>query len=234
MKRCDTDYARGSARWSVQATPEGARPVKRDLDALHARAVAGDREARDEFCRRVFIVLCRQRRGRPIELDADLVDESIVDAVMKLWHEPERYDPNLGNPITFAKKICHDCLVDRIRKSVSRRAHETTQRIDFGSRGCASAEVNPEVRLLAEEAARETHRRRFAVCRTADERAFVEALFGSTIEEAENALGIAHLPADARKGQLRRVVKRLHERAERADRNRRRLRRGARRKKRRR
>ena len=96
----DARLAMAVARWQEEALAEIYR--------RHAGAVVGLAK------RRIF--------------DAVLAEEVTQEVFVRLWREPERYDPTRGSLRTFLLSVTHGRAIDILRSEMSRRAREERSR----------------------------------------------------------------------------------------------------------
>lgn len=60
--------------------------------------------------------------------DAVLAEEVTQEVFVRLWREPERYDPARGSLRTFLLSVTHGRAIDLLRSETSRRAREERSR----------------------------------------------------------------------------------------------------------
>lgn len=117
---------------SSRARPgPGPTPVISDLsaasDASLAMAVARwQQEALAEIYRRhagaVFSL------ARRLLYEASLAEEVTQEVFVRLWREPERFDPGRGSLRTFLLSMAHGRAIDLLRSERSRKAREERSR----------------------------------------------------------------------------------------------------------
>jgi RNA polymerase sigma-70 factor (ECF subfamily) len=56
--------------------------------------------------------------------DRSLAEELVQEVFIRLWHEPERYDPGRGTLRSFLMATVHSRAIDVVRSESSRRARE--------------------------------------------------------------------------------------------------------------
>ncbi|HTW06278.1 MAG TPA: sigma-70 family RNA polymerase sigma factor [Acidimicrobiales bacterium] len=96
----DTNLAMAVARWHEDALAEIYR--------RHAGAVFG-------LARRLLV-------------DRALAEEVTQEVFVRLWQQPERYDPARGTLRTFLLSVAHGRAIDLLRSEASRRAREERSR----------------------------------------------------------------------------------------------------------
>jgi RNA polymerase sigma-70 factor (ECF subfamily) len=94
---------------------------------LAARLVAGDeaalRDAYREFAGPVFGLAAR------VIGDDTLAEEVVQDVFVRLWEQPDRFDPARGRLRSFLLAMAHSRAVERVRAEDSqRRRHEAARR----------------------------------------------------------------------------------------------------------
>jgi DNA-directed RNA polymerase specialized sigma24 family protein len=168
-----------------------SRETKRVLDRLHARVLAGDDEALNEFCRRVFTQARGQLVAKTPQEDRDLIETAVDNALLRYVLQPGRYDPSRGHPIPFFKKIAMDSLIDMRRLRRRRSVHEVTVGLDFpGVSGKADPALPDGERQI--HLAEQRHLL-MSAARSDQERAFVTAWReGSTTAELAQILSLHH------------------------------------------
>jgi RNA polymerase sigma-70 factor (ECF subfamily) len=60
--------------------------------------------------------------------DGVLAEEVTQEVFVRLWREPERYDPTRGSLRTFLLSVTHGRAIDILRSEMSRRAREERSR----------------------------------------------------------------------------------------------------------
>jgi RNA polymerase sigma-70 factor (ECF subfamily) len=63
--------------------------------------------------------------ARRVLLDAAEAEDVVQEVFLRLWREPERFDPERGSLRSFLLAQAHGRAVDAVRSSSSRRARET-------------------------------------------------------------------------------------------------------------
>ena len=96
----DASLAMAVARWQEEALAEIYR--------RHAGAVFG--------------------LAKRLIFDAVLAEEVTQEVFVRLWREPERYDPTPGSLRTFLLSVTHGRAIDILRSEMSRRAREERSR----------------------------------------------------------------------------------------------------------
>jgi RNA polymerase sigma-70 factor (ECF subfamily) len=96
----DASLAMAVARWQEEALAEIYR--------RHAGAVFG--------------------LAKRLMFDAVLAEEVTQEVFVRLWREPERYDPARGPLRTFLLSVTHGRAIDVLRSEMSRRAREERSR----------------------------------------------------------------------------------------------------------
>jgi RNA polymerase sigma-70 factor (ECF subfamily) len=94
--------------------------------ALAARLVAGDeqalRDAYREHAPAVHGLACK------VTLNPTLAEDVTQDVFVRLWEQPERFDPTRGSMRSFLLAMTHSRAVERVRAEDSvRRRHEAAQ-----------------------------------------------------------------------------------------------------------
>lgn len=131
-------------------------------------------------------------------------EEIVQEVFLRLWNEPERYDPDRGTLRSFLLAHTHGRSVDLIRSDVARRQRE--ERDAHSSRDVASGgyDLDREVWDLALA----SHVRDAMAGITADERAAIELAYfgGLTYREVADELG---QPEGTVKSRIRSGLKKL-------------------------
>ena len=96
----DASLAMAVARWQEEALAEIYR--------RHAGAVFG--------------------LAKRLIFDAVLAEEVTQEVFVRLWREPERFDPTRGSLRTFLLSVTHGRAIDILRSETSRRAREERSR----------------------------------------------------------------------------------------------------------
>ncbi|MGA3217684.1 MAG: sigma-70 family RNA polymerase sigma factor [Acidimicrobiales bacterium] len=96
----DASLAMAVARWQEEALAEIYR--------RHAGAVFG--------------------LAKRLMFDAVLAEEVTQEVFVRLWREPERFDPTRGSLRTFLLSVTHGRAIDILRSEMSRRAREERSR----------------------------------------------------------------------------------------------------------
>ncbi len=96
----DASLAMAVARWQEEALAEIYR--------RHAGAVFG--------------------LAKRLMFDAVLAEEVTQEVFVRLWREPERFDPTRGSQRTFLLSVTHGRAIDILRSEMSRRAREERSR----------------------------------------------------------------------------------------------------------
>jgi RNA polymerase sigma-70 factor (ECF subfamily) len=96
----DASLAMAVARWQEEALAEIYR--------RHAGAVFG--------------------LAKRLMFDAVLAEEVTQEVFVRLWREPERFDPARGSLRTFLLSVTHGRAIDVLRSEMSRRAREERSR----------------------------------------------------------------------------------------------------------
>ena len=96
----DASLAMAVARWQEEALAEIYR--------RHAAAVFG--------------------LAKRLIFDTVLAEEVTQEVFVRLWREPERYDPTRGSLRTFLLSVTHGRAIDILRSEMSRRAREERSR----------------------------------------------------------------------------------------------------------
>ncbi len=96
----DASLAMAVARWQEEALAEIYR--------RHAAAVFG--------------------LAKRLMFDAVLAEEVTQEVFVRLWREPERYDPTRGSLRTFLLSVTHGRAIDILRSEMSRKAREERSR----------------------------------------------------------------------------------------------------------
>lgn len=96
----DASLAMAVARWQEEALAEIYR--------RHAGAVFG--------------------LAKRLMFDPVLAEEVTQEVFVRLWREPERYDPTRGSLRTFLLSVAHGRAIDILRSEMSRRAREERSR----------------------------------------------------------------------------------------------------------
>ncbi len=130
------------------------------------------------------------------------VAEDIVQEVfLRLWHDPERYDPERGSLRSFLLALTHGRSIDRLRADHSRREREERE-----ARQAATAGYDLELEVIDYTVA-EAVREALAALPT-DERQAIELAYfeGHSYREVATALG---QPEGTIKSRIRSGLRRL-------------------------
>lgn len=65
--------------------------------------------------------------ARRVLLDAGEAEDVVQEVFLRLWREPDRFDPERGSLRSFLLAQAHGRAVDAVRSSSSRRARETRE-----------------------------------------------------------------------------------------------------------
>jgi RNA polymerase sigma-70 factor (ECF subfamily) len=65
--------------------------------------------------------------------DRHIAEEVLQDTFVRLWNNPERYDPERGSLRTYLLRITHGRSVDRIRSEQARRDREERHEVDLAT-----------------------------------------------------------------------------------------------------
>jgi RNA polymerase sigma-70 factor (ECF subfamily) len=175
-------------------------------DASDAVLVVGIARFRDEALAEVF-----RRHGDAafwlasrIVRDRALAEEIVQEVFLRLWHDPERFDPARGSLRAFLMAAVHSRAIDVVRAETSRRTREGRH-----VRLQPEAEYDLE-REVVELALGEHVREAFAVL-TDDERRAIELAYlgGHTYREVASLLGE---PEGTVKSRIRVGLRRLRDR----------------------
>ena len=100
------------------------RPDFSDLDdaALVAAVAQSDQRALEELYERHGAAL--YGLARRVLVDADRAEEVVQEVFLRLWNEPERFEPARGALRSFLYRQVHSRSVERIRSEEARRRRE--------------------------------------------------------------------------------------------------------------
>jgi RNA polymerase sigma-70 factor (ECF subfamily) len=175
-------------------------------DTLIARLlVAGDRTALAEAYRRhgavVYSLAVRITRN------PTLAEDVTQEVFLRLWRDPDRFDPQRGSLRTYLLSHAHGRAVDLIRSEQARRIREDGE----------SARIPPAVSLeeqVMELRVAEEVRSALAMLSEPERRAIELAYYGGhTYREVARILGE---PEGTVKSRIRSGMRRLHERLQQA------------------
>jgi RNA polymerase sigma-70 factor (ECF subfamily) len=100
------------------------RPDRQDLDDATLVTAVGesDQLALKELYRRHGPAL--QGLARRVLVDADRADDVVQEVFLRLWNEPERFDPARGALRSYLYRQTHSRAVERVRSEEARRRRE--------------------------------------------------------------------------------------------------------------
>jgi hypothetical protein len=187
-----------------------ASPDRATLCLLHQRLLGGDPLASAELLALVLPSLVEEvGRRLPRRVDAQLIHDGAIDALLDYCARPQRFDADNGAPLdrflcTAARRNVSNLLVGEQRRK--RREHEVGKRE-------ADVALDPLARNIQQEELRELEGRRAAAVGALDDPVDREVLalqFQGVRDTAAFArvLGISHLPP----GRQRQEVKRRKDR----------------------
>ncbi len=139
--------------------------------------------------------------------DTARAEEIVQEVFVRLWNEPDRYDPDRGTLRSFLLAHTHGRAVDLIRSDTARRKREERESL-------AQAEGGYDLAREVWDMALAGHVREAIEALPPDERAAIELAYfgGLTYKEAADELG---QPEGTVKSRIRSGLKRLrHELAE--------------------
>ena len=117
---------------SPPSRPPGAAST--EIDALHARLLAGDAEAGEEICRVLLPVLgrllTRRLQAAGLRTDAPTTTSAAGDALVKYVNHPARYDPGRGRLEYWLVVIARNIVLDSLRHEADWRTHEVSVGFD--------------------------------------------------------------------------------------------------------
>lgn len=139
--------------------------------------------------------------ARRVLVDRELAEEVVQEVFLRLWDNPDRFDPARGTLRSFLLAQCHGRAVDMIRSEEARRARESR---DHRERAEAGYDLEHEVwDLTVSEQVREA----LATLPEGERRAIELAYFGGrSYREAATILGE---PEGTVKSRIRAGLKRL-------------------------
>ncbi|WDF33271.1 sigma-70 family RNA polymerase sigma factor [Arthrobacter agilis] len=82
---------------------------------------------KDEAAFRDLYTACSRRvfgQARRVLIDPDISAEVTQEVFLLVWEQGDRYDPELGHPLTWLKTLTHRRAIDRLRSEVSRGARD--------------------------------------------------------------------------------------------------------------
>ena len=139
--------------------------------------------------------------ARRLLYDGRLAEEVAQEVFVKLWREPQRFDPARGSLRTFLLSVTHGYAVDVLRSETSRRAREQRSR--------TIAEGDSDLELEAFDVTT-AERVRDAVAQLPDgERRAIELAYfgGHTYREVASIVGE---PEGTIKSRIRSGLRRMH------------------------
>jgi RNA polymerase sigma-70 factor, ECF subfamily len=99
-------------------------PQLKDLDdatLVAAVACSDERALQELYDRHAPAVYGLARR---VLVDADRAEEVVQEVFLRLWNEPERFDPARGKLRSFLNRQAHSRAVERVRSEEARRRRE--------------------------------------------------------------------------------------------------------------
>ncbi len=99
-------------------------PRLKDLDDASLVAAVGrsDEQALQELYERHSAAV--YGLARRVLVDADRAEEVVQEVFLRLWNEPERFDPTRGKLRSYLNRQAHSRAVERVRSEEARRRRE--------------------------------------------------------------------------------------------------------------
>ena len=163
----------------------------------------------------VPLLVLRLRRRWP-RTDGDAVVTAAHDAVLWYLAEPARYNGTSARLDVFLAHVAHRRLLDAYRDGRRQQEHDASVRSAQGHFGIVGHQ-DPTSELGGQEDGVAIRLRLMSLVHTDVEARFLNAcLTEASGRRIAAALGVEHLPASEQAHAVRRMTKRLHQRATRA------------------
>lgn len=139
--------------------------------------------------------------ARKVLRDDRLAEEVTQEVFLRLWREPERFDPERGSMRSYLLTITHGKAVDELRSEMSRRAREDRVAAEEGGQVQFDHEVAD---MLLTQRVRDA----ISALPVAEQRAVELAYYGGhTYREVAEITGE---PEGTTKSRIRSAMRRLH------------------------
>ena len=123
----------------IQSDGSAPNPVLMDPDDLHAASDANLVVAIGRFRAEALEEVYRRHAGAAFGLaqrilnDRSLAEEIVQEVFLRLWNDPERFDPARGALRSFLLAQVHGRSVDLVRAESARRSPRGARRTPFGA-----------------------------------------------------------------------------------------------------
>lgn len=183
---------------------------KQALLVLHGRVLLGHAEARDAIARILFARGRRIVRLKIHQVDRDVIDQAVIDAVMWYLAHPGRYDRSRSNLLSFISHSAMQNVIDHVRRERSRIRYEDT------AGRAAEIVLSPEDPLIPSEWV-DKRRLLLKAARSLEDGHFIAAwLDGARTSILANIIHASQLTPDDQKKVVNRVKERIRLRLKRA------------------
>ena len=191
--------------------------ASKDLQALHAAVLLGDRATADVLARLELPRICAGLRTEWQSVAAALIEEAAEDAVLWYLANPGRYDPARSALHTFLYLVARRKLTHALRGERRRLAHEVPSGLSMNDAAHKQTPVRTYAVTPGPDRSTRSHdlSNILALATTDAERAFVLAkATGANTPRLAAIVGAGQSPLEQRQA-VHRVMARLRQRAKR-------------------